>query len=83
MSDRTWMSRAEAAKYLGISVRKLDILRKQGEIRASQLGEPGKPGVLVRYAKRDLDSFMEHYRVSPQCDDSGIQEKAKEILRSS
>ncbi len=50
------LTRPEAAKYLRLSIRKLDALASKGAIRCSKFGE-GKRARVV-YNKEDLDSFV-------------------------
>lgn len=47
----------EAAKYLKISTRYLQILRDKGEIRFSQ------HATVIRYKKSDLDKWINDHRV--------------------
>jgi excisionase family DNA binding protein len=51
------MSRAEAADYLRISIRKLDYLAEAGDLKFIKLGEGKRSRVLYRC--RDLRDFLE------------------------
>ena len=51
------MSRAEAAEYLRISIRKLDYLAEAGELKLIKLGEGKRSRVL--YRRKDIDEFVE------------------------
>lgn len=47
-----WLTRAEAAQYLKISIRSVDRLREQSRITPYRLGRA------VRYRRRDLDKVL-------------------------
>ena len=54
---REYFTREEAARYLRMSVRKIDSLAAAGEVRRAKLGEGDRSGVLFR--RRELDEFVE------------------------
>jgi len=71
------MTRKEAARYLRLSVRKLDLLAAKGEIRRVKLGDGKRARVLFR--RRDLDAFVE---ANLSVDNADIEREAAEILRA-
>lgn len=54
------LSRADAARYLGVSTDTLDRLRASGRIHASQVSAR-----LVKYRTRDLDAYLEQCLTTP------------------
>ena len=71
------LTRAEAARYLRLSLRKLDSLAARGEIRRIKLGDGRRARVLFR--RNDLDAFLNEHL---SADRSEIRRKAMEISRS-
>jgi len=69
------LTRKEAARYLRLSVRKLDLLSAEGKIRRVKLGEGKRARVLFR--REDLEAFIE---ANLSVDNSEIDRKAAEIL---
>jgi len=69
------LTRKEAARYLRLSVRKLDLLSAKGKIRRVKLGEGKRARVLFR--REDLEAFIE---ANLSVDNSEIDRKAAEIL---
>lgn len=71
------MSRAEAADYLRISIRKLDYLAESGEIKLIKLGEGKRSRVL--YRRKDLNEFLESNLV---CDQKEAAKAARRAVGS-
>ena len=54
-----YLSRKEAAQYLGISVGLLDLLAKTGTgPHRYKMGPPGRQGARVLYRRVDLDNWV-------------------------
>jgi len=68
------MSRAEAAEYLRISIRKLDYLAESGELKLIKLGEGKRSRVL--YRRKDIDDFVESNLVSDRKEAAKAARKA-------
>jgi excisionase family DNA binding protein len=59
IQGKRWLSRADAADHIGVSVRHLDKLVAAGKLR------PSKPASRrVIFDRAELDSFMESQRAS-------------------
>ena len=72
----TLLTRKEAARFLRISLRKLDALASQGRLRFSKLG-PGKRARVV-YRQEDLDEFVrQHLSVT----EDDLRRQTRQILR--
>lgn len=56
--ERTWMTQAEAAEHMRVSVRTLERLVKRGLIRRARV-TPGVRTRGIRYSRRELDSYLE------------------------
>ena len=69
------MTRAEAARYLRLSVRKLDYLAESGELRYVKLGKGKRARVL--YRRKDLDEFIEANLV---CDREEARKTARRVI---
>ena len=54
-----FMTRAEAANYLRLSIRKLDYLAESGELEFVKLGKSRAKGARVLYRRGDLDRYVE------------------------
>lgn len=74
-SDKNVMSRNEAAHYLCISVRKLDLLTAASEVKRVKLGEGKRARVLYRL--QDLDDFLKSNLVA---DKRTIRETVRKIM---
>ena len=59
MTD-TWMTRAEVAAYLKVSVKTVDRRTKTGELPARRVGRS------VRYLKAEIDALMDGGPATPQ-----------------
>jgi len=70
------LTRQEAATYLRLSLRKLDALSTNGELRRVKLGEGQRARVLFR--KEDLEAFIQANLSDDQVD---ITRKVIEIVR--
>ena len=68
------MSRAEAAEYLRISIRKLDYLADAGELKLIKLGEGKRSRVL--YRRKDIDEFITSNLVSDRKEAAKTARKA-------
>lgn len=71
------MSRAEAAEYLRISIRKLDYLAEAGELKFIKLGEGKRSRVL--YRRKDINEFIESNLV---CDREEAAKTARKAVGS-
>lgn len=69
------VTRKEAARYLRLSLRKLDDLASTGEIRRLKLGKGKRARVMFRL--EDLDAFVEAHL---SADIREIEHKAAEII---
>ncbi|WP_309383775.1 helix-turn-helix domain-containing protein [Cerasicoccus frondis] len=54
LNSKTWMTKSEAAKYLGVSERTIDRKRETGSLRASLVEGTST----FRFKKTDLDELM-------------------------
>lgn len=61
--EKKYLSRAEAAKYIGISVTELaNLARKSNGLKYSKLS-PGRSGKVI-YNISDIDAFIESLKVN-------------------
>lgn len=60
MSDNvTWLSTAEAAKRLGVTVRTLYRFINEGQLAGYRMGR------VIRLKATDVDAFINHQRIEP------------------
>ncbi len=57
--QKTYLRRHEAAKYLGCSVRQIDVMKHDGELPFHMLGRR-----LIVFSRIDLDALMAKYKVA-------------------
>lgn len=60
------LNKQQAAKYLGVSVSKLEDLMNLRDLPFYKLGPANKKGVAVRFKLRDLDRWLESCLVRSQ-----------------
>ena len=58
-AQKTYLRRHEAAKYLGCSVRQIDVMKHDGELPFHMLGRR-----LIVFSRTDLDALMAKYKVA-------------------
>jgi excisionase family DNA binding protein len=51
---RSWLTTAEAAQVLGLSMRRVSELVRHGRLRATRIGERGR----LRYARDDVEALI-------------------------
>jgi excisionase family DNA binding protein len=56
---KVYLRRHEAAKYLGCSVRQIDVMKHDGELPFHMLGRR-----LIVFSRTDLDALMAKYKVA-------------------
>lgn len=58
-TQKTYLRRHEAAKYLGCSVRQIDVMKHDGELPFHMLGRR-----LIVFSRTDLDALMANHKVA-------------------
>ncbi len=59
LGPKPYLRRHEAAKYLGCSVRQVDVMKHDGELPFHMLGRR-----LIVFSRTDLDALMAKYKVA-------------------
>jgi excisionase family DNA binding protein len=60
MDDKSWLTTADAARYLGVHVETLRNWARKGVIPAAKLGNRGG----FRFTRQDLDRYLESRRLA-------------------
>ncbi|HPG70055.1 MAG TPA: helix-turn-helix domain-containing protein [Candidatus Hydrogenedentes bacterium] len=61
ISERRWLTRRQAADYLGVNPRTIDRAAKAGQLRVHRPSPR-----IVRYTVADLDDYMEQGAAGPR-----------------